>query len=144
MVDTRFYAPLGPVSLGDLIQGLDIEPLTPGFADQLIESGGGLAQSTAGQISFLNSKKYLSQLETAGATACFVPEELAASVGQANIIPLVSKFPRAHFGRILPKLCIEHSFAETGQVPSDSLVLRAIHRQPLHDSSARLRPGPSP
>ncbi len=104
MLDTRFYKANGPFSLSDLIDGLDVELPHEKFADELIHSGSMLSVSVPGQISFLGSKRHKSQVDTARATACFVQKNNAEIVGNKHIIPLISKTPKAHFGRVMKKL----------------------------------------
>jgi len=104
MLDTRFYINKGPFSLAELIEGLDVELPDAKFADEMILSVSKLSTSQPGQICFLDNKRHKSQADTATATACFVTERLASIVGQKNIIPVVTKTPRAHFARALEKL----------------------------------------
>lgn len=104
MLDTRFYSANGPFSLVELIAGLDVELPDAKFADEKITSAAALSLSKPGEISFLDNKRHRDQVDTAMATACFVPEKLAEFIGAKHIIPLISNAPRAHFGRVLGKL----------------------------------------
>lgn len=103
-LDTRFYTYLGERSLGDLVSTLDVECPEPAFQDEVISSVGDLATAGPGRLSFLTSQKNKAALETSKATACLVTEACADIVGSAGIIPIVSKSPRAHFGRIIHQL----------------------------------------
>ena len=101
MLDTRFYKANGPISISELINGLDVELPHEKFADELISGGAMLSASEPGHICFLDNKRYKSQVDTAKATACFVPEKIADIVGHKHIIPIISKTPKAHFGRAM-------------------------------------------
>lgn len=104
MLDPRFYKANGPISLSELIDGLDVDLAHEKFSDELITGGAILAGSKAGHICFFNNKRHISQVETAKATACFVPERMADILGQKHIIPIISKTPKAHFGRVIKTL----------------------------------------
>ncbi len=105
MIDSRFYDRTGPFSLGDLLDGLDVGPLPgDGYMDEEIRMPADLATAQAGEISFLSHRKFKSALETSSATACFVTEKLATDLASRHIIPIISKYPRAHFARIVQKL----------------------------------------
>ena len=104
MIDNRFYESFGPYALSDLVADLDCEPIEGRLGDTDIVAVSELSISKPGDLSFLANRKYLSALDTAGASACLVTEELADKVGAKNIVPIVVKSPRASFGRLLSKL----------------------------------------
>lgn len=103
MIDPRFYTALGPKSLAQISEGLDLD-LEPHFCDEMIEAPSALAGSKPGVLTFLQDKRRKSELDDAKATACIVTERLAPSVAEKGIIPLISKTPRAHFARMCRKL----------------------------------------
>lgn len=140
MADPRFYTSHGPARLGDLISGLDIEGLSPGFSDEIIEAAAGLAGSLPGQISFFGHKKHAAQIETARATACLVPDDLADKIGAENIIPLISKSPRAHFGRIISKLVQDITLSETGELDPGTYG-PGLHKTAIISKTATLEAG---
>ena len=113
MLDARFYSANGPFSLAELIAGLDVELPDAKFADEQILSAATLSLSKPGQICFLDNKRHRNQVDTAMATACFVPEKLAEFIGAKHIIPLISSSPRAHFGRVLAKLVSQIEFTDS-------------------------------
>lgn len=116
MLDARFYTARGPFSLADLLEGLAAELPDPKFGEEMISAASALADSKAGQISFLDNKRRKDQAETAKATACFVTERLASVIGEKHIIPIVSKTPRAHFARVAAKLASPKTLAsESGK-----------------------------
>ncbi len=115
MSDNRFYDLRGPFTLAELISGLDILPPDTPFLDEKISGIADLSASLPGQISFLSSKKYKSDLNTAKATACLVNENVASLVGDEHIVPLITKTPRAHFARIVSKFVAKKPLSqETG------------------------------
>jgi len=111
MIDTRFYITRGPFTLADLIEGFSAELPAAKFGDEVVSSGGILSESLPGQICFLDNKRHKEQALTAKATACFVTERLADVIGAQNIIPIVTKTPRAHFARAMQKLASRKTLA---------------------------------
>jgi len=104
MIDERFFVNCGPFSLSEILDGLSVETLGDKFGEDVIASVAPLASSKPGDISFLENAKHKSTLETAKATACFVPEKFAGLVSDKGILPIVSKAPRAHFARVVSRL----------------------------------------
>lgn len=131
MIDTRFYISRGPFPLSELIEGLAAELPDPKFGEEEVSSGALLSQSQPGQICFLENKRLKEQALTAKATACFVTERLAETVGAQHIIPIVTKTPRAHFARAMNKLASqktlstsegEAKIAKTASVHSSAVI----------------------
>lgn len=112
-IDPRFYVSHGPFSLSELLDGLSANLPDPVFADESVEALAPLAESQAGDLTFLKSKTSLSALDTAHATACFVTPELQELVGEKSIIPILSQTPRAHFARVAAKLVSPRSQSDT-------------------------------
>lgn len=113
MIDSRFYDLAGPVSLGELLSGLNVQPLpAENFLDENISVPADLAKAKAGHISFLGHRKYKGAIETSSATACFITEKLAANLAPRNIIPIISHTPRAHFARIVSRLVSKRDFGD--------------------------------
>lgn len=105
MIDSRFYDIAGPVCLGDLLEEIPAQLLDDGNAREfMIHGPANLATAKAGQISFFSNKRQKALVETSEATACLVTERLAPVVAEKNIIPIISKTPRAHFARIIGKM----------------------------------------
>ncbi len=120
MADPRFYDLDGPFTLAELISGLDIDPPDTPYMDEKILGVSDLSRSEPGHISFLTSKKYKADVETAKATACLVSAPVASLVGDAHIVPLISRAPRAHFGRIVQKFVQKKSLENSGPEPEIS------------------------
>lgn len=104
MLDSRFYFSYGPLTLADVIEGLEAKLPDPKFLDEIITHVSSLSGSVPGSITFLASKKSVVSLENCKATACFVTEDLAGLVGARHIIPLITKKPRAALARTMLRL----------------------------------------
>lgn len=96
MIDPRFYSCSdGGLAVADLSARLDLSQSFDGsFGEARVYKPAPLSSSTSGDISFLSGKRALDQLETAGATACFVTKHLAPKVADRNIIPLITAYPK--------------------------------------------------
>ncbi len=138
MIDECFYKALGPVPLGELIAGLDIEPLDTKYLDEVINGVAPLETSQAGQVSFLSAKKNRDRLSTAKATACFIPENIASLAGDECIIPLISKTPRSHFGRVTSRLVQEIRLFDEEDADKASFLNCRIHPTAIIASSVKL------
>lgn len=123
MVDPRFYKSYGPLSLVQLIEGIDVS-LDPHFCDEMIKSPAALKLAKAGDITFFQDKRRTSDLEDCQATACIVTERLAPLIGDKHILPIISKTPRAHFARICHKLI---GIAEPSDGTSDISLQARLH-----------------
>lgn len=115
MADPRFYFVSGSKTLAEVIDGLDVQAIEPPYLDAIIDAPQALDASRPGGLSFLTSKKYKDDLSTAKATACFVAESAASLVGEAHIIPIVSKHPRAHFARSVAHFVTPKSLSDDGE-----------------------------
>ncbi|NNE58110.1 MAG: UDP-3-O-(3-hydroxymyristoyl)glucosamine N-acyltransferase [Hellea sp.] len=105
MIDSRFYELAGPFSLGALLEDLDVDPLlNERLYDEMISAPADLASAQPGQISFLSHKKFADSAESSKATACITTARLAPALAKNDIIPIISKTPRAHFARIIEKM----------------------------------------
>jgi len=103
-VDTRFFLSHGPLTLADIISGIEAHLPDSTFSDEEITSVAPLNTSLPGDVTFFESRKHKDRLETARATACFVSEENSGLVGERGIIPIITNFPKAHFSRTLGRL----------------------------------------
>lgn len=109
MIDGRFYTHNGPLSLGDLIDGLDVQ--TDIEANSLlIHHAAPLDKSTFECVSYYGGRAYKNDLVGAIAAACFTTADDASAVVEAGLAPIISAFPRADFARIITKLYTRNSF----------------------------------
>ncbi len=109
MVDKQFYQHRGPLSLAELISGLDVDIPEGQFCDQKITGAAPIDAATPADITYLGGKRAKAQRaklqdKPCRALACLVTDAMAESVGQHNVLPLHSKNPRADFAKILPLL----------------------------------------
>lgn len=121
MIDPQFYASTGPLTLAELIEGLNVD-LDPKFYDETISSPSDLKSASIGQLSFFQDKRRKSNLETCKATACFVTERLASQLGDKHILPIISSSPRAHFARACAKLVHPIESDKTPSIPKSARV----------------------
>lgn len=95
-----FFERAGPFAVGELARRLEAE-LTPGADPTLsIADIKPLSDAGAGQMSFIDNRKYLDSLAGTKAAACLVAPALVARVPQGTV-PLVTKVPYRAFARAL-------------------------------------------
>lgn len=100
MIDPRFYSLLdGGISIAELCARLDLAAPDGSFAETIIRQPAQLAGSQPGDIAFLESKRHTAALDTAMASACFVPESLADQVATKNIPPIICRAPKYQLSR---------------------------------------------
>lgn len=100
MIDPRFYSlNAGVLTVADLCAKLDLPSPDGTFGETLIRRPAALKGSVPGDICFLESKRHLNSLETAKASACFVPEKLAPAVAERNIVPILCRYPKYYLAR---------------------------------------------
>jgi UDP-3-O-[3-hydroxymyristoyl] glucosamine N-acyltransferase len=93
-----FFKRSDPIRIADIASGCGAQ-LPPGAdPDGLITDIRPLSEAGAGQLSFLDNKKYLPQLETTRATACFIKPEFADRVPE-GVIALETPQPYHAFAR---------------------------------------------
>jgi UDP-3-O-[3-hydroxymyristoyl] glucosamine N-acyltransferase len=118
MIDPRFYTLRdGGISLAELCARLDLAAPDGSFADTLIRQPAPLAGSQPGDVCFLESKRHVSALETANASACFVPQNLADQVAARHIIPILCKAPKYQLARATD-LLVQPSDIQTDIAPT--------------------------
>jgi UDP-3-O-[3-hydroxymyristoyl] glucosamine N-acyltransferase len=96
--DPRFYETLGPVALAELARLAGAELADPSLGSRLIEAAAPLGRAHAGAVSFLADRRYLSELGTTRAGACFLPEKLAQKAAP-GCAPLVTAEPQAAYAK---------------------------------------------
>lgn len=95
MIDPRFYTLLdGGISIAELCSRLDLAAPDGTFAETILRQPAQLAGSQPGDVTFLESKRHALALDTAKASACFVPEPLAEQVAARNIVPIICRSPK--------------------------------------------------
>jgi len=103
MPDARFFESHGPIPLGELALLVGAALADPGTADRLIDTAAPLARAGAGGVSFLMDKKFLPDLTTTAASACFMPAA-NADAAPATCAVLISNEPQAAYTHAATKL----------------------------------------
>ncbi|MEM7728103.1 MAG: UDP-3-O-(3-hydroxymyristoyl)glucosamine N-acyltransferase [Pseudomonadota bacterium] len=142
MIDPRFYRlRSAPLSVADLCALIGLQSPEGTLGDTEIVKPADLASSEAGDVSFLESKRHLSALETAKASACFVPEKLAAHVADRNIVPLVTPDPKYRFARATDHLVSPAE--QPSSVSNDADIHSTVQIGPGVQIGAGARVGPN-
>lgn len=95
-----FFANAGPFTVAMIAEATGAEPTPGADTAHLLSDIRPLGEATARHLSFVDNRKYLPQLETTGAGACFVAPQFAGRVG-AHTIALVIKQPYRAFANAL-------------------------------------------
>ena len=125
MADKRFFANEGPIALGDLTEVAGATLSDGADPDLMIEDVAPLDVAGAGQISFLDNRKYLPAFEASSAAACIVAPSLADRA-PAGMALLLSDAPYRGYARIA------HAFYP-GRSPDGG-----VHPSAFVDESAEL------
>ena len=95
-----FYERSGPHALADVARAGGAEIGPGGDASLIIRNVVPLDLAEAGDVAFLDNKKYLPQLTTTRASACFLAPDMVARA-PAGLIPLITKAPYRAFAQTL-------------------------------------------
>ncbi len=114
MVDKRFYKHLGPFSLVELLDGLDVDIPEGQFCDIIIENAAPVDKAGVSDITYIEGKRGLKKLDSCKAGICFVKPDKAALVSAQGIVPIVTDYPRANFAHVLKKLYHPIGYGATG------------------------------
>ena len=104
MVEQRFCKYLGPFTLIEIIDGLDVDIPEGQFGDTQIQNAAPADQASNVDITYLEGKNSFKKSANCVAAACFVHADKAHLVGGNNVLALISKHPRADFAKILERL----------------------------------------
>ena len=131
MPDSRFFAALGPLSLGAVarLAGAELaDDTAQGFP---ITGAAPLSMAIAGETTFIIDRRYCGELQATKASACFVTPALAADV-PAGCVALITPEPQAAYGRAATALFqpILH--------PADS---PSVHSEAMLEENVRLGHG---
>lgn len=109
-VDTRFYKHFGPIPLRDLLDGLDIDLIGSQFNDIQINNAAPAHHAGVSDICYFEPSRTDKVLEICGGSACLVRETEAQMIADLGCLPIISKFPRADFARIIERLYVPHAY----------------------------------
>lgn len=119
-IDARFYEHLGPFPLNNLLAGLEVDVSEFGsFAEELITNAMPLDQAASGDISFFAPSRGRKHPEQCGASVCITTAECAEDIAALGAFPIISKFPRADFARVLKKMYRSIPYADTADMVSE-------------------------
>lgn len=114
MIDKRFYKYLGPFSLVELLDGLDVDIPEGQFCDTIIENAAPVDQAGSCDITYVEGRRGLKNLAGSKACVCLVKPDKAELVSAQGIVPLVTDYPRAFFAHILRKLYLPIGYGAAG------------------------------
>ena len=95
-----FYQRTGPYALIDVARAGGVEMGASGDPGITIRNVVPLDLAEAGDVAFLDNKKYLPQLATTRASACFLTADMVARA-PVGLVPLVTKAPYRAFAQTL-------------------------------------------
>ena len=119
MADPRFHTNKGPFTLGEIaeIANCSIDDACKNIS---ISELGSLADSTDGQITFLDNVKYKSQLADTKATACILSAKMAVDAPD-GLICLVSDAPYKSYAKAATLFYPSEKLTET-QIHSSAII----------------------
>ena len=103
MPDPRFFEDLGPVALQDLAELTGAALADPSTGRQMIRVAAPLGRADEGAVGFLSDKRYLHELATTKASACFLTTDQAA-LAPAGCGALVTSEPQVAWARAAGRL----------------------------------------
>jgi UDP-3-O-[3-hydroxymyristoyl] glucosamine N-acyltransferase len=103
MPDPRFFEDLGPVTLQDLAELTGAALADPRTGTVMITLAAPLGRAVEGAVGFLSDRRYLDELATTRASACFLRADQAA-LAPARCAALVTPEPQAAWARAAGRL----------------------------------------
>ncbi len=98
MPDSRFFRALGPLTLADLAGRIGAVLSVPSAGGLIMSGVAPLKRAEAGEIAFLQDKRYVADLATTAASAVLVYENDREKV-PAGCVALVTREPQAAYAR---------------------------------------------
>jgi UDP-3-O-[3-hydroxymyristoyl] glucosamine N-acyltransferase len=98
MPDTRFYEQLGPATLAELADVAGAELSVPAAGFKRIATAAPLARADEDGIAFLSDRRYLAELSTTRAGACFAQPAFAKAAPEGCVVLLTAE-PQAAYAR---------------------------------------------
>ncbi len=98
MPDTRFYEQLGPATLAELADVAGAELSVPASGLKRVHTAAPLARAGGDGISFLSDRRYVTELSTTKAGACFVQPSFAKLAPEGCVVLLTGE-PQAAYAR---------------------------------------------
>src|SRR5262249_29727487 len=121
-----FFERAAPIPLAALARKVDGELASPGDPAVLIHDVRGLADASAGHLTFLDNRKYLGQLATTRAAACLIAPAFAARV-PPGVAALVTAQPYRGFA-----LALQHFYPDA-MLPKAAMA--QLGEPPIHPTA---------
>ena len=119
MADPRFFKKRKPLSVGEIALLTGAKLRDSSMESVMISDVASISTAKQGEISFVENRRYASQITSSEASACFLTEDLLSRI-PAHMIPLLTKSPRRDFAK-LSQLFYEKE-SKTPKISSKSVV----------------------
>ena len=140
MSESRFFEPPSAMTIGEIVALTGAKPQAGAEMSRQVTNIAPLDRAGAGDLSYVESTKYLDRLKSTRATACLVTEAVE-SHAPAGLIVLRSRDPHADFTAVARKMYANalrpaSLFGTIGIAPGAS-----VHPSAKIDGSATVDPG---
>ena len=99
MADSRFFKKRKPLSVSEIIRLTGATLKDSSMESVMINDVASISAAKEGEISFVENRRYASQISSSKASACFLTEDLLSRVPQ-HMIPLLTNSPRRAFAKL--------------------------------------------
>ena len=134
MADSRFFKKREPLSVKEIIRLTGATLKDSSMESTIISDVASISTAKEGEITFVENRRYASQVTSSKASACFLTEDLLSKVPQ-HMIPLLTNSPRRAFAKL------SQSFYEkegkTPKISSKSVVAKTC----VLGAGCRIDPG---
>ncbi len=141
MKNIHFFRPACRLRLSDVVE-ISGAKLVRGAPDSVIENCAPVDHAQSGDLTFLDSARYLEFLKTSSATACICRPHFEPAVPE-NMALLVSEEPTGAYGRV-----VSHMFPDAlrprGNYAPDALdnpIAGTVHPTAVLEEGVRVEPG---
>ena len=134
-----FYDRAGPLSLSDILAQIDAKPAGDVDLTLVINDVKTLDDAKAGDISFLDNPKYLSQFEETMATACLLADKFVKNAPKSTAL-LVCGEPYRAFAQVL-RLFYPQAMLTRTCGTNDAMEGAAIHPSAVIEEGVRIETG---
>ena len=99
MADSRFFKKREPLSVKEIIRLTGATLKDSSMESTIISDVASISTAKEGEITFVENRRYASQVTSSKASACFLTEDLLSKVPQ-HMIPLLTNSPRRAFAKL--------------------------------------------
>jgi UDP-3-O-[3-hydroxymyristoyl] glucosamine N-acyltransferase len=129
MPDPRFYQDLGPVTLAELAELTGAQLAAGADGAVQVSRVAVLARADRNSVTFINDKRYLAELASVEAAACFVPEALASGLPK-GCVALVTRQPQAGYAIAAERLHRPRLHAGAQAISPDAVLEEGVILSP--------------